>query len=395
MTKFYTVIIALISFFFLNSGFSQITYITTSNGNYSNCLIWSPTCPPALIPIGDSVIINHDIMLTADLKISGALIINSGKELSGNKSITVDLGGAIYNNGSLDIGQDLNNYGSFYNNDYAKFDKVINFGYICNTGTIEVSPTKQFVNTGGTIDCGGEIITCKFVTQNNGGDIANVSNVNMCCNDGYDPNYLYLGGIVDSNTVSFCGITFTGVNLPVELESFGLDTKEKSVLLNWVTKSELNNDYFVILRSDDGVSFEEIGKVSGMGNSSITVDYQFTDNRPLIGISYYKLKQVDFDGEISFSQVLRTNFTLGNTFSLYPNPTNSNINLLLSVDDATDIFIEIFDVLGKLVFVQNQVVFSGANFVPLNIEIFNEGIYFCKVTFPNGNLMKQRFMKID
>jgi len=334
-------------------------------------------------------------MLTADLKISGALTINSGIELSGNKSITVDLGGAIYNNGSLDIGQDLINYGSFYNNVYAKFDKVINFGYICNTGTIEVSPTKQFVNTGGTIDCGGEIITCKFVTQNNGGDIANVSNVDMCCHDGYDPNYLYLGGIVDSNTVSFCGITFTGVNLPVELESFGLDTKEKSVLLNWVTKSELNNDYFVILRSDNGVIFEEIGEVSGMGNSSITVDYQFTDNRPLIGISYYKLQQVDFDGDISFSQVLRTNFTLGNTFSLYPNPTNSDINLLLSVDDASDIFIEIFDVLGKLVFVQNQVVFSGTNFVPINIEIFNEGIYFCKVTFPNGNLMKQTFVKID
>jgi len=395
MSKIYTVIIALTSFLFLNSGFSQTIYISTSDGNYSNCLNWSPSCPPNLIPIGDSVIINHDIMLTADLKIAGSLTINSGKELSGNKSISVGLSGGIYNNGNLDIGQDLDNYGSFYNNGYAKFDKVINFGYICNTGTIEISPSKQFVNTGGTIDCGGELIVCKFVTQNNGGDIANVSNVNMCCNDGYDPNYLYLGGIVDSITVSFCGITLSGVNLPVVLWSFGLDIQEKSVLLNWVTKSELNNDYFVILRSDDGVNFEEIGELKGMGNSSITVDYQFIDDRPLMGTSYYKLQQVDFDGKTSFSEILRTNFVLNDGFSLYPNPTNSAINLLLSVDDATDIFIEIFDAQGKLVFVQNQVVLNRTNSVQLNTEFFNKGMYLCKVTFPNGSQMKQTFVKSE
>jgi len=395
MTRIYIVITALTSFFFLNSGLSQTTYISIGSGNYSNCSVWIPTCPPTLIPIGDSVIINHDIMLTADLNISGELTINSGNGLNGNKSITVDAGGGFYNNGVLDIGQDLINLGSYYNNGHAKFDKVLNLGYICNTDTIEINPVKQFVNTGGTIDCGGHITTCKFVTQNNGLNIANVSNVNMCCNDGSAPNYLYLGGIVDSNTVSFCGITFTGVNLPVALGIFGLDNKEKSVLLNWETKSELNNDYFVILRSADGVNFEEIGEVSGMGNSSSTVGYQFSDDRPLIGTSYYKLQQVDFDGEASYSQILSTNFVLNDAFSLYPNPTNSGINLLLSVDDATDIFIEIFDVLGKLVFVQDQVVVNGTNSVPLNTEFFNKGMYFCNVTFPNGSQMKQTFVKSE
>jgi len=395
MTKIYIVITALISFFFLNSGLSQITYISTSSGNYSNCSNWSPGCPPTLIPIGDSVVINHDIMLISDLNIFGGLTINSGKELNGNKSITVDAGGGFYNNGVVDIGQDLINLGSFYNNGYAKFDKVLNSGYICNTDTIEISPMKQFVNTGGTIDCGGQITTCKFVTQNNGGDIANVSNVSMCCNDGSDPAYLYLGGIVDSVTVSFCGITFTGVNLPVALGSFVLDNKKKSVLLNWFTKSELNNDYFVILRSDDGVSFEEIGEVNGIGNSSITVGYQFSDDRPLIGTSYYKLQQVDFDGEVSYSQILSTNFGLNDAFSLYPNPTNSSINLSLSVDGDVDIFIEVFDALGALVFVQDQVVLSGTNSIPLNTELFNKGMYFCKVTFPNGSQMKQTFVRSE
>jgi len=108
-----------------------------------------------------------------------------------------------------------------------------------------------------------------------------------------------------------------------------------------------------------------------MGNSTVTVGYRFRDERPLIGTSYYKLQQVDFDGEISFSQVLSANFVLIDAFSLYPNPTNSDVNLILSVDNSSRISIEMFDVSGKLIFSQNQFILIGTNSVPLLIEFFN------------------------
>jgi len=104
--------------------------------------------------------------------------------------------------------------------------------------------------------------------------------------------------------------------LPVELSRFSIESLEKSVSINWITESETDNDYFVILRSQNGIDFQEIGKVNGVGNSALTVSYQFSDERPLIGTSYYKLQQVDFDGESSFSQILSTEFVLTDAFSL-------------------------------------------------------------------------------
>jgi len=366
MTKVYIVFFALTSILFLNIGFSQTTYTSISDGAYSDCSNWSGgVCPPSSIPSGDEVIINHKI------KLSGILKVGDGATLT--------------NNNTLAVSMELHIDGLFTNIGDAFPFRVHNDGVVCNSGNITLDPGETFINHNGTIDCGGTINACSWHILG----IVAVANQTICCGVGLDPNFPTGIVGVDYSTIVICSL------LPVELVNFGLDNKENSILLNWETKSELNNDYFVILRSENGIYFEEIGEVDGMSNSSSPVNYQFSDERPLIGTSYYKLKQIDFDGEISFSQVLRTNFTLRNVFSLYPNPTNSDINLLLSVDHNTTIYIEVFDALGGLVFVQNQAVLNGTNSVPLHIEVFNEGVYFCRVTFPNGNHMKQTFVKID
>jgi len=393
MTKIYIVITALTLFFFLNSGFSQTTYTTIANGVYDGgtCAAnWDTNgCPPNPINATDVVIVNHAITFNSDLDINGILTINTGATFSGSNDIDIGVGGTLVNDGTLDTDKDLHVGGSFFNNGITNIKKLYSAGYICNTGSITIEAGQEFHNNGGVVECGGVINVCKVDSDGVG---ASISDQDFCCNEGGSdgPTTWDVGSTVNYDEIYFCGTW-----LPIELSSFNLKNGEKSILLNWETKSELNNDYFIILRSENGINFDEIGEVSGMGNSSSTVNYQFSDDRPLIGTAYYKLQQVDFDGEISFSQVLRTNFTLRNTFSLYPNPTNSDINLLLSVDVNTTIYIEVFDVLGKLVLVKNQVVLKGTNSVPLDTEMFNEGIYFCKVTFPNGNLMKQRFMKID
>jgi len=74
------------------------------------------------------------------------------------------------------------------------------------------------------------------------------------------------------------------------------------VLLNWATGSEINNDYFTLERSRDAVDAEIIGFIDGAGNSSHTLHYQFIDHDPLPGISYYRLKQTDYDGSFEYSQ---------------------------------------------------------------------------------------------
>ncbi len=183
--------------------------------------------------------------------------------------------------------------------------------------------------------------------------------------------------------------------LPIELSRFSVENKEESVLLNWETKSETDNDYFVILRSNNGIDFAEIGEVNGMGNSSSTVNYQFVDERPYYGTSYYKLQQIDYDGEASFSQIISTDFNLNEAFLLYPNPTNANVNILISTDNSSEILIKIVDVFGKIILTQSQNLTNGTNSIPLSSDNFKAGMYFCKVTFPNGSQLKQTFVKYN
>jgi hypothetical protein len=381
---------------FSNVGFS-VTYTTIGPGDFSDCSIWTPAppgCPGSVGNIGatDEYVIAHDVNLDFDLSISGRLKINASAELSGNKKINILIGGTLTNDGTIDISKDLHIDGEFYNNGYAYAKKVHNDGYICNVGELEISPSQEFDNHGGTIECGGTLTVCKLKTHDNGGEglTANISNVNICCSDGSDPIVDFQSGILDSASILYCGIL-----LPVELLNFNLVSNKNNVRLHWVTKSESNNDYFKVFRSDNGIDFEEIGEVAGQGNSSVTHNYKFVDDRPIVGVSYYKLKQVDFDGGFEFTQTLSVDHNLTEGFTIYPNPTNSDLNFVVSIDKTLDVSIEIFDVLGKTVLFQNQSLPEGINSIPLNTESIPKGMYYCRAIFSDGFKMEKTFLKID
>ncbi len=89
----------------------------------------------------------------------------------------------------------------------------------------------------------------------------------------------------------------TSTPLPIELKSFSAQVIKNSVQLIWITSSEINNDYFSIEQSSDGKEFTEIAKIQGAGNSSTEQNYSYTDDRPLTGHSYYRLRQTDYDGQ--------------------------------------------------------------------------------------------------
>jgi hypothetical protein len=97
--------------------------------------------------------------------------------------------------------------------------------------------------------------------------------------------------------------------LPVVLTSFSAVLRDNATQLNWTTSSEINNDYFSVERSADGRLFEDIQHVAGNGNSQVVRNYNATDETPLPGVSYYRLKQVDFNGTFAYSKVVAVNNT--------------------------------------------------------------------------------------
>lgn len=125
----------------------------------------------------------------------------------------------------------------------------------------------------------------------------------------------------DLITIGTTNITSTP--LPVQLVSFDAVYKAPVVETEWTTASELNNDFFTVERSADGEFFEEVGRVDGAGTSQKSINYHFLDTRPLAGVSYYRLRQVDFDGTFSYSQIRKVEIEeiLGAPF-LSPNPTS-------------------------------------------------------------------------
>ncbi len=142
----------------------------------------------------------------------------------------------------------------------------------------------------------------------------------------------------------------TGNLLPVELTSFEGRPKVKTIDLQWVTASETNNDYFAVEKSTNGIDFEELTEIDGRGTTTLESYYNWVDQSPNDGLNYYRLLQVDFDGEKSYSNIIAIEFQADRSeIQVYPNPTvkNLNINLPEFWEGETTIFI--YDFNGKMI----------------------------------------------
>ena len=176
-----------------------------------------------------------------------------------------------------------------------------------------------------------------------------------------------------------------GTPLPIELTNFTADLNyENAVDLTWETASELNNDYFTIERSRDGENFEPVTEVSGNGTTSQASQYQTIDNRPLNGTVYYRLKQTDFDGTYTYSDLV-TVTTAGETnatVTVYPNPANESVTVQLNEFDAEqDVSIRVIDLTGKTMLLdQVQPNINGELQAQLNIaDHLTPGMYIVSV----------------
>ena len=151
------------------------------------------------------------------------------------------------------------------------------------------------------------------------------------------------------NTGIVAGAT---IALPIELLKFTATTCDNDVCLDWVTASETNNDYFTIDKTKDGSLFETVGIIDGAGNSSSVLNYSSLDKVPYEGVSYYRLKQTDFNGAYSYSNLEMVNFKVQNLeFNLYPNPNNGNsINISFTEQIGEKVVIVVYDSMGREIY---------------------------------------------
>jgi hypothetical protein len=157
--------------------------------------------------------------------------------------------------------------------------------------------------------------------------------------------------------------------LPVELLYFAAKPKEKTVLLNWSTASEINNDYFEIQRSRDDETFEAIQKVDGAGNSTAVICYSAVDQDPFEGISYYRLRQVDIDGQYTFSQTVAVHMGDKDPFSFVFASPSATGNLVIGYESNSTqpVEIKVTDALGKLV--SKEVVYPSEGFNKNEVQL--------------------------
>lgn len=165
----------------------------------------------------------------------------------------------------------------------------------------------------------------------------------------------------------------TGNNpLPVELLDFSAVAVDDMVKLVWQTASESDNDRFIIQRSADGTEFLNIGEIKGKGESHSIASYLYNDNAPIAGTSYYRLKQLDFNGNFSLSPVRKVEFRLSNPeANVYPNPLKGNALYIKGI--GAESVINIYSISGKSIS-SSSVIENGLASISFHDELA-QGLY--------------------
>jgi len=183
------------------------------------------------------------------------------------------------------------------------------------------------------------------------------------------------------------GNTDASTPLPIELVMFKANPEKEVVKLDWVTASELNNDYFNVERSIDGEQWQSIIKVVGAGTTRRMKTYEAMDYQPIDGVSYYRLRQTDFDGNVSFSPIERVEFIGQNRIQVFPNPSDGIFHLANS--SQLDIEgVRVVNNLGQMVYP----LIRKEEDVTIDLSQLSQGIYILQV-WNGSSLTSTRLVK--
>lgn len=183
-------------------------------------------------------------------------------------------------------------------------------------------------------------------------------------------------------------------SLPVELTDFkAIIPKNGGVQLFWATASEKENSGFDVERSADGHHWLTLGFIPGNGTTAVPHSYNYTDEHPLPGMNYYRLKQTDFDGKVNYSPMVvadvRSN---GLQFDVFPNPSTNGLLSFRTVSKTDgNALLEIFDWAGYKVYKEPIAVLEGTTVWPVSLTTFPKGAYTARLEMPGGEV---QFKKI-
>ncbi len=371
---------------------------------------------------GGTLIVCGDLTIS-NLNFNGSskIYVASGGKLTINSNVFLNGGARIYNYGELIINGDV----TLQNPDNL-FSNCSEASLLTISGKLTINnSTSYFVNRGKadinniTMQANGSNVVCLGQgSETNFSDLTNNYTYSVTAPEGqaclsYSGNALLNNDLTADADVIVCkktGATTSGgagfgnatvyenctscsQALPIELLYFTAIKEKRYVKLTWETQTEINNDYFIIQRSKNGYDFEDIGKVDGAGNSALPVQYVYYDKHPYQGFSYYRLKQVDFNGDFSFSNIEDVYFETIEILDIYPNPADNHITIEVGAPENIEVYTQITNSIGQLV-LQNEIfVNSGKHYIKLDISAFPSGIYVFKIITPDGELAEKEFIK--
>ncbi len=312
--------------------------VTVQNSSYLT--IGTNTAPP---PYADMVIYQNLIQQS-----SGDVTINRNGRLAVFGNVTDSGGGGT-------------------------FLRVNNGGQVYIHGNITYSGGGSFIQNNNTTNPYGLYVNGTASSSGGGGSVtSNIGNQNTM----FSTNPAFASWVASQPNSP----------LPVTLISFNLrKTEEHAVVAEWSTSSEKDFDYFELERSAEGVNFQAVGRIQGAGYNTHTVQlYSFTDNNPLMGINYYRLKAVDLDGSFEYFTVLSVAIHAPRKFALYPNPSNGEaIKVHLNFEPSTDDLIIVRDVSGHIIFKHRALLLHNE---PLFTEQLKPGMYL--VTYQSEDFVR-------
>ena len=421
LSKIIVVFIAVMT----SSAFSE-TYQTIVDGSWDNKAVWSTDggmtscdCTPSTNSLGDDININHTIVMSAHVNISGGSILNisiSGSLLgptynlstysnsiinisgpstflrltngktSGINSSTINIFGIVeikdkitLNGGVLNLDGgylhqtigNINIFGSATFNIYNGAKLELFDGNLINEGLIYICPTCCIETYGNwTNELTGTVTGLGSALTNTGNmsNFGSFSSEIKWCSSGFDFGMPTTEDCTASNII--CG----GVQLPIELSSFSGVNRIEYNDINWITDSERDNDYFILYRSCDGTYWEEVTRVEGAGNSVTATEYNYHDF-DFEYLTYYKLEQVDFNGEKTFSTPISiTAISKYIGVFAHPNPVYNSQKLLVSGLKNND-SLNIYNNYGKLLMTY-IVEKNDRGLMELSIIDLSSGTYF-------------------
>ncbi|MBI1838565.1 MAG: T9SS type A sorting domain-containing protein [Flavobacteriia bacterium] len=189
----------------------------------------------------------------------------------------------------------------------------------------------------------------------------------------------------DACSFDVSGWSASGI-LPVKLLYFKGVSENNTNLLSWATGVEINNDYFTVLRSYDGVNFEEIAHIKGSGNTVVTKEYWYEDIVSRAGIVYYRLSQTDYNGHKEFTKIISLNeeFTIESRILIYPNPAKDYFIVEIKEDENLGGSLELFNQLGKSI--DSKILEGKDNNIIFDVRNIAKGMYLLKYINSNQEI---------